>query len=93
MAPFPLAIEIIIFVCIESLDCLMRLLLVYEYGDDVSRYCEEERVLLMCNHQSTADVPTLMAVLQSKGVASRKVSRLILLCCRRLVNGRKERSI
>ncbi|KHN74611.1 Acyl-CoA:lysophosphatidylglycerol acyltransferase 1 [Toxocara canis] len=45
---------------------------VYEYGDDVSRHCEEERVLVMCNHQSTADVPTLMAVLQSKRVASRK---------------------
>ncbi|VDK53809.1 unnamed protein product [Anisakis simplex] len=45
---------------------------VYEYGDDVSHYSEDERVLVMCNHQSTADVPTLMAVLQSKKVASRK---------------------
>ncbi|CAI4225122.1 unnamed protein product [Auanema sp. JU1783] len=45
---------------------------VYEYGDDVRTYYSDERVLLMCNHQSTADVPTVMACLQSKGVASRK---------------------
>ncbi|XGW01377.1 hypothetical protein V3C99_013935 [Haemonchus contortus] len=45
---------------------------VFEYGDDVTNYYRDERVLLMCNHQSTADVPTLMACLQSKGVASRK---------------------
>lgn len=45
----------------------------YEYGDDVSKLCVNERVVLLCNHQSTADVPVLMAILQSKGVASRKV--------------------
>lgn len=45
---------------------------VYEYGDDVTTYYRDERVVLMCNHQSTADVPTLMTVLQNKGVASRK---------------------
>ncbi|KAK6767111.1 hypothetical protein RB195_026489 [Necator americanus] len=45
---------------------------VFEYGDDVTTYYRDERVLVMCNHQSTADVPTLMACLQSKGVASRK---------------------
>ncbi|KAJ1351293.1 hypothetical protein KIN20_007279 [Parelaphostrongylus tenuis] len=45
---------------------------VFEYGDDVTKYYRDERVLVMCNHQSTADVPTLMACLQSKGVASRK---------------------
>ncbi|CAJ0577014.1 unnamed protein product, partial [Mesorhabditis spiculigera] len=44
---------------------------VYEYGDDLAQ-CIGERVLLMSNHQSTADVPTLMACLQHKGVASRK---------------------
>ncbi|MFH4977750.1 hypothetical protein AB6A40_004459 [Gnathostoma spinigerum] len=49
---------------------------VYEYGDDMSELCEE-RTLILCNHQSTADVPTLMAVLQSKGVASRKVMWLM----------------
>ncbi|KIH67138.1 hypothetical protein ANCDUO_02539 [Ancylostoma duodenale] len=47
---------------------------VFEYGDDVTTYYRDERVLVMCNHQSTADVPTLMACLQSKGVASRKVT-------------------
>ncbi|CAI5451986.1 unnamed protein product [Caenorhabditis angaria] len=45
---------------------------VYEFGDDVTTYYRDERVLMMCNHQSTADVPTLMTVLQNKGVASRK---------------------
>ncbi|VDO64146.1 unnamed protein product [Heligmosomoides polygyrus] len=45
---------------------------VFEYGDDVATYYRDQRVLVMCNHQSTADVPTLMACLQSKGVASRK---------------------
>uniref|UniRef100_A0A0N5AGA8 PlsC domain-containing protein n=1 Tax=Syphacia muris TaxID=451379 RepID=A0A0N5AGA8_9BILA len=44
---------------------------VEEYGDDLTKY-KNERVLLICNHQSTADVPTLMVILQSKGVASRK---------------------
>ncbi|TKR87119.1 hypothetical protein L596_011575 [Steinernema carpocapsae] len=44
---------------------------VYEYGDDIKDLCEE-RVLVMCNHQSTADVPTIFAILQNKGVASRK---------------------
>uniref|UniRef100_A0A1I7Y7W3 PlsC domain-containing protein n=1 Tax=Steinernema glaseri TaxID=37863 RepID=A0A1I7Y7W3_9BILA len=44
---------------------------VYEYGDDISDLCGE-RVLVMCNHLSTADVPTVFAVLQNKGVASRK---------------------
>uniref|UniRef100_A0A7E4VXX3 PlsC domain-containing protein n=1 Tax=Panagrellus redivivus TaxID=6233 RepID=A0A7E4VXX3_PANRE len=41
---------------------------IYEYGDDISQLCKE-RVLVMCNHQSTADVPSLLAVMQSKGVA------------------------
>ncbi|VDM97041.1 unnamed protein product [Thelazia callipaeda] len=45
---------------------------VYEYGDDVEKFCVNERIILMCNHQSTADVPVLMTILQSKGVASRK---------------------
>ncbi|KAK6055716.1 Acyltransferase, partial [Cooperia oncophora] len=40
---------------------------VFEYGDDVATYYRDQRVLLICNHQSTADVPTLMACLQSKG--------------------------
>ncbi|KAK0411759.1 hypothetical protein QR680_005826 [Steinernema hermaphroditum] len=44
---------------------------VYEYGEDIGDLCEE-RVLVMCNHLSTADVPTIFAVLQNKGVASRK---------------------
>lgn len=47
--------------------------LVYEFGDDITQYCDSDRVLVMCNHQSTADVPNLFAVLQSKGVATRKV--------------------
>lgn len=45
----------------------------YEFGDDVRKLCVDERIILMCNHQSTADVPILMTTLQSKGVASRKV--------------------
>jgi len=45
---------------------------VFEFGDDIRYYGENERVLVMCNHQSTADVPTLFSVLQSKGVATRK---------------------
>ncbi|KAI1719480.1 acyltransferase domain-containing protein [Ditylenchus destructor] len=45
---------------------------VYEYGDDITELCEKERILLICNHQSTADVPTLFSLLQSKGVATRK---------------------
>ena len=49
---------------------------VYEYGDDIVEYGKEDRVLVMVNHQSTADVPVLTAVLQNKGVASRKVSLL-----------------
>ncbi|VDO41270.1 unnamed protein product, partial [Onchocerca flexuosa] len=44
----------------------------YEYGDDVRKLCVNERIILLCNHQSTADVPILMTTLQSKGVASRK---------------------
>lgn len=50
---------------------------VFEFGDDVSTFYKDERVLVICNHQSTADVPTLMACLQSKGVASRKVSAYV----------------
>ncbi|CAD5223859.1 unnamed protein product [Bursaphelenchus okinawaensis] len=45
---------------------------VYEYGDDITQYCESDRLLVICNHQSTADVPTLFTVLQSKSVATRK---------------------
>uniref|UniRef100_A0A915D7X6 Phospholipid/glycerol acyltransferase domain-containing protein n=1 Tax=Ditylenchus dipsaci TaxID=166011 RepID=A0A915D7X6_9BILA len=45
---------------------------VYEFGDDITQYCEKDRILIICNHQSTADVPTLFSVLQSKGVATRK---------------------
>jgi lysophosphatidylglycerol acyltransferase 1 len=45
---------------------------VYEYGDDITHYGDSERVLMMVNHQSTADVPTLFAILQNKGVATRK---------------------
>jgi lysophosphatidylglycerol acyltransferase 1 len=49
---------------------------VIEYGDDLSRAIRE-RCLVICNHQSTADVPVLCGVLQSKGVASRKVCWVI----------------
>uniref|UniRef100_A0AC35G1B1 Phospholipid/glycerol acyltransferase domain-containing protein n=1 Tax=Panagrolaimus sp. PS1159 TaxID=55785 RepID=A0AC35G1B1_9BILA len=45
---------------------------IYEYGDDIAQYCDSDRVLVMVNHQSTADVPCLFAILQHKGVASRK---------------------
>jgi len=45
---------------------------VYEFGDDISEYGKNERVLFVCNHQGMADVPTLFAVMQSKGVATRK---------------------
>ena len=47
--------------------------LVYEYGDDITSYGDSDRVLVMINHQSTADVPTLFTALQHKGVAARKV--------------------
>ncbi len=50
----------------------------YEFGDDLTEYCENERVLVIVNHQSTADVPTLMAILQGKGVVGRKVSLRII---------------
>lgn len=30
--------------------------LVWEYGDDINPYGEKDRVLVMINHQSTADV-------------------------------------
>lgn len=53
---------------------------VYEYGDDVRKLCVDERIILICNHQSTADVPILMTTLQSKGVASRKVHLLLHDC-------------
>uniref|UniRef100_A0A0N5C7L4 PlsC domain-containing protein n=1 Tax=Strongyloides papillosus TaxID=174720 RepID=A0A0N5C7L4_STREA len=46
---------------------------IYEIGDDITSFCDNERVLIMCNHQSTADVPTLMAAFQKKGVATRKL--------------------
>lgn len=49
-------------------------IIVYEYGEDIRRYSENDRVLVIVNHQSTADVPTLFTVLQTKGVATRKVS-------------------
>ncbi|KAL8607373.1 hypothetical protein ACOMHN_024398 [Nucella lapillus] len=39
---------------------------VFESGDDVSKLSEEE-VLLLCNHQSTADTPLVMMVLWGKG--------------------------
>lgn len=45
---------------------------VYEYGDNIKPYGDKDRVLVMINHQSTADVPTLFTVLQHKGVATRK---------------------
>ncbi|KAI6186369.1 CBN-ACL-14 protein [Aphelenchoides besseyi] len=45
---------------------------VYEYGDDITSYGDSDRVLVMINHQSTADVPTLFTVFQHKGVATRK---------------------
>ena len=45
---------------------------VYEYGDDINQLCEEDRILLLCNHQSPTDITTLFSVLQSKGVATRK---------------------
>ncbi|KAL3083121.1 hypothetical protein niasHS_010923 [Heterodera schachtii] len=45
---------------------------VYEYGEDIRKYGEKDRVLVIVNHQSTADVPTLFTVLQTKGVATRK---------------------
>uniref|UniRef100_A0A0N4ZWW2 PlsC domain-containing protein n=1 Tax=Parastrongyloides trichosuri TaxID=131310 RepID=A0A0N4ZWW2_PARTI len=46
---------------------------VYEVGDDITSFCNNDRVLIMCNHQSTADVPMLMAAFQNKGVATRKL--------------------
>ncbi|KAI3422120.1 hypothetical protein GPALN_012653 [Globodera pallida] len=45
---------------------------VYEYGEDIRRFAEKDRVLVIINHQSTADVPTLFTILQNKGVATRK---------------------
>lgn len=51
---------------------------VYEYGDDITSYGDSDRVLVMVNHQSTADVPTLFTALQHKGVAARKVSYIDL---------------
>ncbi|GMR59930.1 hypothetical protein PMAYCL1PPCAC_30125, partial [Pristionchus mayeri] len=45
---------------------------VYEFGDDISADCVDERTVVIINHQSTADVPVMMAVLQNKGVTSRK---------------------
>ncbi|KAI6213334.1 hypothetical protein M3Y94_00138200 [Aphelenchoides besseyi] len=45
---------------------------VYEYGDDITSYGDSDRVLVLINHQSTADVPTLFTVFQHKGVATRK---------------------
>ncbi|MCP9264528.1 LGAT1 [Dirofilaria immitis] len=50
----------------------LDMMVIYEYGDDVRKFCVDERIILICNHQSTADVPVLMTTLQSKGVASRK---------------------
>jgi lysophosphatidylglycerol acyltransferase 1 len=51
---------------------------VYEYGEDIRKYSERDRVLVIVNHQSTADVPTLFTVLQKKGVATRKVSYILI---------------
>ena len=45
---------------------------VYEFGEDIRKYTEKDRVLVIVNHQSTADVPTMFTVLQTKGVATRK---------------------
>jgi len=45
---------------------------VYEYGDDIKKYSHNDRVLVISNHQSTADVPTLFAVFHDKGVVLRK---------------------
>ncbi|XP_076464003.1 acyl-CoA:lysophosphatidylglycerol acyltransferase 1-like [Babylonia areolata] len=39
---------------------------IFESGDDVSQLSEEE-VLLLCNHQSTADTPVVMMSLWGKG--------------------------
>lgn len=36
-----------------------------ELGDDI-RVCLEEKTLVMANHQSTADVPLLMATFNAK---------------------------
>jgi len=55
---------------------------VYEFGEDISRY-HKNRVLVLCNHQSTADVPSLFAILQSKGVAARKTMWIISAMFRR----------
>jgi lysophosphatidylglycerol acyltransferase 1 len=38
---------------------------VVEMGDDI-RTCLEERTLVIANHQSTADVPLLMATFNAK---------------------------
>jgi len=46
---------------------------VYEYGDDIRKYAAKGRVLVIVNHQSSADVNILFTVLQTKGVATRKV--------------------
>ncbi|CAK5025607.1 unnamed protein product [Meloidogyne enterolobii] len=45
---------------------------VYEYGDDIRKYAAKGRVLVIVNHQSSADVNILFTVLQTKGVATRK---------------------
>lgn len=44
---------------------------IIEYGDDMTEV-SNERCLVLVNHQSTADVPTMMATLQDKGCAARK---------------------
>uniref|UniRef100_A0A1I8B1Q2 Acyltransf_C domain-containing protein n=1 Tax=Meloidogyne hapla TaxID=6305 RepID=A0A1I8B1Q2_MELHA len=51
---------------------------VYEYGDDIRKYAAKGRVLVIVNHQSTADVNVLFTVLQTKGVATRKVFNFML---------------
>jgi hypothetical protein len=47
--------------CIDFLLCFV----VVEIGDDI-RTCLEDRTLVIANHQSTADVPLLMATFNTK---------------------------
>lgn len=49
--------------------------IVVEYGDLPFRY-QNERCLVVINHQTTADVPTLCAAICKKGVGSGKVCHL-----------------
>lgn len=60
-------IEVISTVVNESVAKFdFHFILVVELGDDITP-CLDQRTLLLVNHQSTADVPLLMATLNTKG--------------------------